>query len=155
MFLTDPGMVPIVDKPDLIWLGGPLVWQDPVRSIIRIPAGFISDDASIPRFLDFIPFLDRQGLSRRPGLLHDGAYALGRSKGKDWCDELLRDACIAEGMTPHEAWLYYQGVHLFGQPSYDADAKEGVFGAIESGDFFTEEAFQAWRTAGASIFLAA
>ena len=152
MFLTDPGMVPICDKPDLIWLDGPLVWQDPNRGIIRIPAGFISDDASTPRFLDWIPFLDRQGLSRRPGLLHDGVYALGRVKGKDWCDELLRDACIAEGMTAREAWCYYQGVHLFGQSSYDADAKEGVYGAIESGDFYTEKDFNNWVADGATVF---
>jgi hypothetical protein len=152
MFLTDPGLVPIPQVPDLWYLDGPLVWVDAAVRIV-IPAGFISDDASVPKFLDWVPFLDRQGLSRRPGLMHDGLYSLGRGRGKDWCDLMLREACVAEGLTPFQAGCYYQGVHLFGGSSWSADAQHGIWpGSVVEGDFISQAAADAYNAVGATIF---
>ncbi len=152
MFLTDPGMIPISNAPDLVWLDGPLIWHDPVRGTVTVPLGFISDDASTPKFLDWVPFLDRQGLSRRPGLLHDAAYNLGREKGKDWCDALLRDACLAEGMTLWQAGIYFKGVQWFGASSWAKDAHHDTFGQVTCGNFIDEMHFDAWKASGGSIY---
>lgn len=155
MFVTDPGLVPVIAPgqpgtvPDLWYLDGPLVWKKGIT--ITIPAFFISDDASIPKILDAIPFLDRQGRSRRPGLGHDGLYSLGREKGKEWCDRMLQAFCLAEGMTAFQAGCYYQGVHLFGASSWASDERAGVVG-ITSGDFFTDDAYKAWVAAGSTIY---
>jgi hypothetical protein len=159
MFLSDPGLCPltIVMKgggvypvPDLWYLDAALEWKSPDVHII-VPAGFVSDDASTPKFLDWVPFLDRQGLSRRPGLAHDAIYSLGREKGKAWADMMLEQFCLAEGMNRFQASVYYQGVHLFGGPSWISDERQGTPG-ITGGDFFTEEAYEAWVKSGATIY---
>jgi hypothetical protein len=150
-FGATPGMVPIPTEPDLWYLDGPLVWRCSRGPIITVPPGFISDDASIPKFLDWVPFLDRQGLSRRPGLAHDAIYSIGRSKGKAWADLMLEQFCIAEGMSAFGAGCIYQGVNLFGASSWAADAAVGKVGAT-SGDFINDDYYQAWIKAGASIY---
>jgi hypothetical protein len=150
MFKTCPGLVPIPQAPDLWYLVGPLVYV--TRGLtITIPPLFISDDASIPKFLDCIDFLDRQGLSRRPGLLHDGIYALGREKGKAFADHILFEACMSEGMARWQARIYWLAVHLFGGPSWTSD-DACVGGVINSGDFFTVESYKLWLRAGRNIY---
>src|SRR5450631_596028 len=151
MFQTDPGLISIVTAPDLFYLDSPLIWRDS-HVTITIPAGFISDDASIPKAMDWVPFLDRQGLSRLPGLAHDGIYSLGREKGKAWADMMLEQFCLAEGMNQFQAGCYYQGVDLFGQSSWDKDARVATFGAITSGDFYTGTYYRAWLAAGSTIY---
>lgn len=164
MFLTDCSLTPLTRPiagggtytiPDLWYTSGDdLVWQDVEFGRITVPQGFITDDASVPKFLDWIPFLDRQGLSRRPGIAHDALYSLGRIKGKDWCDRFLKAACMAEGMKPWQARAYYQGVHLFGDRPWADDAWRGVYGATTSGDFVTPQAYAAFIAGGKSIFKA-
>jgi hypothetical protein len=153
MFITDPAVVPISTSPDLWYLSDPLVWKEPGMTI-TIPAGFISDMASVPKVLDWIPFLDRQGLSRRPGLAHDGLYALGRSHGKQWCDLMLEQFCISEGMSGAQAHAYYLGVHWFGGYAWACDATEGIVsrGPITSGDFISQSAYDAWVASGRTIY---
>ena len=151
-FLTDLCLKALT--PDLWALESPLIWEDADRGRITIPAGFITDLASVPHWVDAIPFLDRTGRSRRPGALHDGIYALGRIRGKDWADHTLEAACLAEGMHPRQARCYYLGVHWFGASSWAQDAREGIYGGIVSGDFMTDRAYRAWIGAGASIFSA-
>jgi hypothetical protein len=118
---------------------------------ITAPAGFITDDASIPKALDWVTPLDRQGASRRPGLMHDALYSLGRIKGKEWCDNFLQRACLSEGMSPWGAWSIYQGVHLFGASSWAADAAE-EYKITSQGSFITVEFFNAFLSCGGSLF---
>jgi hypothetical protein len=153
VFLSNPGLVPMVDRPDLWYLDGDLVWSDSAIRI-TIPAGFISDDASVPKWLDWIPFLDRQGLSRRPGLAHDGLYSLGRARGKDFADNMLREFCLAEGMTEWQAEIYFLAVHWFGDSSYAEDAHHGVVNPAEEGDFIALAMYQRFVAGGSSIFSA-
>jgi hypothetical protein len=153
MFTTDPGIVPLPRQPDLFYLDAPLIWIDSTIKITA-PPGFISDDASVPKFLDWIPFLDRQGLSRRPGLLHDALYALGRSRGKDYADNMLREFCLAEGMTPWQAEIYYLAVNLFGDSSYAEDAEHGTVNPAEEGDFVASIFYHQWIANGATLFSA-
>jgi Protein of unknown function (DUF1353) len=149
-FLTDPGLIP-VDEPDFWYLDSPLIYVSATYTI-TIPVGFVTDLASIPHALDWIPFLDRDGFSRRPGCLHDGIYNLGRIKGKDFADGVLREACLAEGMSAWEAWCYFKGVQWFGASAWDKDAHHDTYGAIASGNFIDKAHFEAWVAAGASIY---
>jgi hypothetical protein len=145
--------------PDLWALTAPLVFRtDPGPAgltpiTITIPVGFITDLASIPHIVDWIPFLDRTGASRRAGALHDGLYALGRARGKDWCDHMLAVALEADGFRPWQAQTYYRAVNLFGGSSWLSDAREGLYNeSIVSGDFASRAEFDAFVAAGRSIF---
>ena len=145
MFTTNVGLIPIPDHPDIWYLDASLTWVD-AEVRITIPAGYITDDASVPKFLDWVPFLDRQGLSRRPGILHDGIYGLGRERGKDFADGILRAACLSEGMSAFQAACYYQGVHLFGTSSWAGDNR------VTSVDFVANIFYRTWLANGATIY---
>ena len=151
MFETDLTVTAISKDPDLWYLAAPLIYSNATVRI-TIPRGFITDLASIPHVVDWLPFLDRDGPSRRPGGLHDGVYSLGRERGKDWADALLREACLAEGMNAWQADAYYDAVQRFGADAWAQDAREGTAGAITSGDFYTQQYFDDWKAAGGTIF---
>ena len=151
MFLTNVGLVPIPDRPDLWWLDGPLSYKTKSGIIVTAPRGLISDDASIPKLCDWIPELDRQGLSRRPGLIHDAVYSMGREKGKNFADELLREMCIAEGMDEFWAGVIYEAVRDFGQKAWDSDASaETQIG--QEGSFIDRASYDAFLKGGAKIY---
>ena len=137
--------------PDLWAFEEPLIWKGS-DCTITIPAGFITDLASIPRLFRNLPLTDVDGISRRPAALHDGLYSLGRSKGKAYADNLLREALMVEGLSSAGAAIYYYGVHWFGGPSYASDAREGIYDGIETGDVVSPETYQGWVKAGANIF---
>ena len=148
MFLTPLELAGLPD-PDLWVIAEPLRYLSVAGELIEVPKGFITDLASIPHFVDWIPFLDRTGPSRRPGALHDWLYAGMRSKGKAWADSLLREALLAEGMSTGSAQTYYLAVHWFGGPSYASDGRRHPYaehpGHLESNDFLTEADWLAWK----------
>lgn len=145
MFLTRPGLVDIKYHPDLWYLDGPLDWGSlDGKHVIRIPAGLVTDLASVPAFMDWIPFLDRMGDSRLPGAFHDALYVLASAHGKDWCDALLYYALISEGMSHTQAGIYHTAVRIFGTKFYDDDRREGGFGEIKAGNFFNQAYHDAW-----------
>lgn len=109
--------------PDIWILAAPLAWSDPVRGSIIVPAGFKTDLASIPRALRNLPMLDPDGVSRRPAVTHDWLYGGDRSRGKDFADDFLYDALLAEGAGRATAWAIWAGVHYFGQIPWDNDGK--------------------------------
>lgn len=138
MFLTE--LILAADsQPDLWVLEAPLVWRDAVYGRVEVPIGFKTDLASIPRAVRNLPFLDPCGLSRLPAAAHDWFYAW-RGWGKPRADNFLRDALRAQGASAQTAAIYYYGVHWFGETSWLSDA-----GALESRDFATPQAYQAWR----------
>jgi hypothetical protein len=116
-----------------------LIWTDAKFGMLSCPRGFITDLASIPEAFRNIPFIDPDGLSRRPAAMHDWLYAW-RGIGKDDADEFLRVALLAEGCTPAAAATFYLGVHVFGQSSWDSDA-----GELSTIDFAIPGSYEAWR----------
>lgn len=120
MFKSDLDLIVIAGRPDLWRYGAPLVW-DAGAETITVPKGFITDMASIPHSLDFLPNLDRDGLSRRPAALHDWLYGGDRTRGKDYADTTLRAALKAEGMGNIGSYEYWYAVHKFGQGAWDSD----------------------------------
>lgn len=110
-------------QPDLWRLGAPLVWCDPTYGRLEVPTGFQTDLASIPRIFRNLPWLDPDGLSRRPAALHDWLYGSkqGRSFGKQFADSFLRAALESEGASQACAGTFYYAVHWFGGSSWDGD----------------------------------
>lgn len=150
-FSPPAGLVPFPTRPDLWWLDRPMSYRRRDGILITAPKGYITDDASIPKALDWIPALDRQGRSRLPGVVHDALYTLGREKGKDFADDTLREMCEVGGLTPFWAGVIYQGVHRFGSGSWNSDAR--VAAEIhKEGSFVTQADFMAWKAAGGTVF---
>lgn len=124
MFLSD--LVLIEDpRPDLWRLGSALIWEDKVFGRLEVPVGFVTDLASIPRAFRNLPFLDPNGVSRRPAALHDWLYgsAPGRRLGKPFADQFLYAALRSEGAGPKTAWAFWAAVHYFGASSWNGDGR--------------------------------
>lgn len=145
MFKTDLSLT--VLTPDLWAVDSPLIYVGSMGTI-TVPKGVITDLASIPHIIDWIPFLDRTGVSRRAGALHDWAYMGLRAKGKDWCDSLLREALMSDGMGATQAGIYHKGVQWFGASAYAYDGERHPYATspsnLEDCDFLTEEDWNAW-----------
>lgn len=122
MFLTPLELI-ADPRPDLWRLGAPLVWCDPLFGRLEVPTGFVTDLASIPRLFRNLPWLDPDGVSRRPATLHDWLYGspTGRLKGKEIADSFLRAALLAEGASKAVAQTFYLAVHWGGGSSWDSD----------------------------------
>jgi len=106
------------DEPGLWRVIAPLVWEDAELGQLVVPAGTITDLASIPvRLRGFGAFgwypFDPNGESRRPAVLHDWLYADG-TRGKDFADRALRAALLAEGVSRGTANAFYYAVKWFG-----------------------------------------
>jgi hypothetical protein len=142
MFLTECHLVVNAERPGFWWTGAPLTWEAEGFSI-TVPPGFRTDLASIPRVIEWAPDLDVTGRSRRPGVLHDWLYGAARWVGKAQADEILRAACIAEGMDERGATAIYEGVHLFGRAAWDEDGTESV-----ASMFRTPTHYQQWLATG-------
>lgn len=133
MFLTDLELI-AEPQPDIWRVGAPLVWCDPTFGRLEAPVGFKTDLASIPRALRNLPFLDPDGQSRRPAVIHDWLYDTcgGRRFGKPFADAFLRAALLAEGASKPTAWAFYTAVHCFGGGPWK-DAGTNLLGNVCTG----------------------
>lgn len=133
MFVSELQLTALLE-PDEWALATPLIWQERGQRI-EVPVGFVTDLASIPAALRGV--LSVTGRSRKPAVLHDYAYCAQVLSRAD-CDELLRRALIAEGMTAATARLYWAGVRA-GGGSHWSDRAAGS--GLEVEDFVSREDF--------------
>lgn len=140
----------VLNETDMWALDGPLIYKTNAGITITIPKGIISDLASIPKVLDWVPSLDINGPSRPAGLLHDAGYKIGREKGKDFWDDTLREALLSLGLSANTAGAYYYGVHWFGAKAWSTDGKNLNYGPPNVSNFVSKADFDAWG--GVSIF---
>jgi hypothetical protein len=138
VFKTELNLIAIEGRPDLWRFADPLIW-DAGAELITVPQGFITDLASIPHVIDWLPNLDRTGLSRRPAALHDWLYGGDRTRGKDYADSTLRAALLLEGMSNVGAFEYWAAVSKFGRSSWDADDA-----VLREDHFYTPADWQAY-----------
>ena len=136
MFTSEPDLL-ILPEPDYWAIRAPLTWEAPDFNI-TIPAGFITDLASIPRILRNV--LDVDGRSRCPAILHDFLYSCQRTT-RSFADEQLRLALIAYGDTPAAARLYWLGVRIGGWVPWEKRLRRG--GGLQPDDFMTAVAYRA------------
>lgn len=84
-----------------------------------LPAGFMSDGASVPRFLWWFlpPWGDRSTVA---ALFHDyltenhkKGFPLTGARTRAACDRLFRECLIELGVSPLRAWLAWLGVRAY------------------------------------------
>lgn len=115
MFVSELDIRASRSEPGVFVLLAPLIWKDE-HGEIAVPAGTRTDFASIPRAFQNLPFLNVNGISRRPAVLHDYLYNDGRRLvvNRAHADELLRDALLAEGADWFVTQTFYRAVQAFG-----------------------------------------
>lgn len=88
------------------------------RGVICVPAGFITDFASIPWL--FWMFLPAWGKYGKAAVLHDWIYFLHRDVNilSSWtrkqADQIFLEAMLVSGTKPWKAKVMYWAVRLFG-----------------------------------------
>ena len=89
-------------------------------SVIRVPDGFITDFASVPRIpLAFWLF---GNVGHRAAVVHDYLYVTAQVSRKQ-ADEILRELLREEGAGSIRANLMYLGVRIGGSSHYPDQAK--------------------------------
>lgn len=106
-------------RPDYWIVRAPLIWVDPTHGEIKVPAGFETDLASVPRMVQGIPGFESTGLSRRPAVVHDYLYASG-DLPRMAADEVFYRALLAEKVHEPIARIYYRAVRTFGGDAWRA-----------------------------------
>ncbi len=104
-------------RPDYWIVREPLIWDDG-KETVTVPYGFETDLASVPRIAQGAPGFASTGLSRRPAVLHDFAYAEG-FVSRMAADELFYRALLSEGVHELTARTYYRAVRLFGGAAWE------------------------------------
>lgn len=105
-------------RRQLYELREPFTLRSPAIGEITVPAGFVSDFASVPRAA--LWYVDDDDPAILYGsIIHDwiysqlgqlGALCLTRAQA----DDLLRQTMLACGARPAQAWVVYQAVRLGG-----------------------------------------
>lgn len=83
-----------------------------------IPKGFETDLASVPRLLWPI-FAPQYSGFVAPAILHDYLYRCPNDITRNFADEVLYSALLAENVTPFTASKFYLGVRLFGGSHFE------------------------------------
>jgi hypothetical protein len=97
-------------------------YTDPAGHVWTVPAGFVTDGASIPQaFWSLIgsPFT---GLYRVAAVFHDAAYD-NWGVARDDADNMLRNAMLDLGCSAWLADTIYEGVRVGGEQSYIGDQR--------------------------------
>jgi Protein of unknown function (DUF1353) len=90
-------------------------------TVIRVPEGFVTDYASIPRaFWQFLPVHGRYG---RAAIVHDYLYWTQHCTRKQ-ADNILLIAMIESGVAPKKRVEIYRGVRLGGDRAWKNNAQE-------------------------------
>lgn len=98
----------------------PLVYcSDALHRLITVPAGFVSDFASVPRLP--VTFLLTGDSAHEAAVIHDWLYSTheihGQKIDRATADAVFREACLI-GEPAWRAWLMWMGVRIGGMVPY-------------------------------------
>jgi len=93
--------------------------SDVAGTVFIVPAGFITDFASVPRIP--IAFLLTADTAHQAAVVHDWLYTT-HEVARDVADAVLREASIASGVPAWRAWLMWAGVRVGGASHFVAPA---------------------------------
>jgi hypothetical protein len=89
---------------------------DSSLSTISVPAGFITDFASVPKlFWNILPPTGKYG---KAAVVHDYLYRTYGYSSKIVADAIFLEAMTALGTPKWQRYVMYLAVHLFGGKSY-------------------------------------
>lgn len=86
---------------------------DGIEFILRVPAGFETDGASVPRFLWFL--FPPIGDYYRAAVIHDYLYSRAGECSRFLADSIFRDAMREDGVPALRRILIYYAVRIFGR----------------------------------------
>ena len=95
---------------------------------IRVPKGFVTDFASIPRVLWSV--LSPTGEFRLPAVIHDYLYWF-QPCTREESDNLLLIAMKEEGVPERQRVAVYTGIRIAGQVAWDADSTARTSGELK------------------------
>ena len=118
--IADADQIPYTLTVPLLYISGILDGQ------ITVPAGFSTDLASIPQFLQNL--IPKEGRYNRPAVVHDYLYGSqvfkGRMITRKQADQVLLEAMRAAGVDWDRAQVIYLGVRIGGWIWWGKRAKE-------------------------------
>ena len=97
-----------------------LVWEDGDTTTITVPAGFVTDFASIKALHNaflFPLYALVSGYGNYAATLHDWLYTTGQVSRKE-ADAVLYRALRSEGVAKWRAWIFWAGVRIGGASEY-------------------------------------
>ena len=90
---------------------GTLLWRVPGEEPITVPAGFVTDLASLPWFTNGL--FKKLGRHQRAAVLHDWLYR-EKSGGKVWSDKQFNLAMKHDGVSRWRRVVFMAGLTAFG-----------------------------------------
>lgn len=117
-WVTCPFNIPLKNRSgrQLYRVIEPFIYEsDVAKKTIIVPAGFITDLASIPRLP--IVYRELESLADMPGVPHDFCYSTG-FLDRDTADLMLKEACLLIGLSSWKAHAIYWGVRVGGASHY-------------------------------------
>jgi hypothetical protein len=98
-------------------------WSKVLQAVVTVPAGFVTDYASVPRLP--VVFLLVGGKGNRAAVVHDLLYTLGSTYPgtvtREQADAVLREAMLATGYARVTAEAFYRAVRWRGESHWHAD----------------------------------
>lgn len=103
-----------------LWtLLAPLTYRsDVLKRDVTVPAGFVTDFASVPRMLGMYDL--EGGKCNKAAVVHDWLYSTQMVDRKT-ADQVLREAILASGYSGFTASVFYAAVRAFGGSHWKAD----------------------------------
>jgi len=83
----------------------------------KIPIGFYTDLASIPRLMQF--FLPPSGKHAKAAVLHDFLYKNHHGLSRSMADHIFWEAMLEEGVKPITAFFMWVAVRAFGRKAWE------------------------------------
>lgn len=116
-FLTDLHVTDVEGSDEYWELTDPLVyWSKRLRRFVRVPRGFRTNLASIPKVLR--GFFSTYGRHSKAAVLHDYLYAAHEASGRPVtrreADDVFRDAMEILGVPALRKNAYHLAVRMFG-----------------------------------------
>ena len=132
MLITNPSVQKVGGK--FPWrLTSALIWERADKTLIVVPAGFLTDFASVPRLPLIYAWVGGRG--SMAAIIHDYLYTVAGTDAyphitrKDADQEFLRAMSILkEPSSPIKRAAMYRAVRLFGGFSYQSRKPEEIFG---------------------------
>lgn len=96
---------------------GPLVFLSDIAGQIAVPAGFVTDFASVPRLP--LAFMLAGDTAHKAAVVHDWLYTT-HQVDRATADQVFHEASIAMGVPGWRAWIMKLAVRVGGGGSWDA-----------------------------------